>query len=916
MIPFPCQNSTNILLFSMMIEIKNDYRGAEWVRVDLHLHSPGVDSFVLPPGINLDSEEDRKRIIEQYVGQLKQMKIKVGAITDYNGVREDWFLSIKERAEKEGIVIFPGVELSIRAGKYGLHILLIFEKDTDVANLNNFIKYLGRDKKDLIKGRKHKDLDLEETLEKALKKIREYYNCLVIFPHPNEGDSKGLLNSFSPKDAVKFLKEINPDALEYLSSTSRSKLRDAGLGEEFFNKIIENSDPKSIDEIGGKKRDKKTRVTYLKLSDFTLDAVKLALHDPEVRVRLYDPPHMTHNRIRNIIINGSAFLKNINLALSPEINTLIGGRGVGKSAIIEAIRYCMDLPVYQDKEARENFVYSVIGSGGEIIVEVERYYGQKKKIYQIKRIIGKEPEIWETKGDKLSLDTSELFEGKAPVIIGQKELYHLALDRAFQLKLVDELIGEEVRKKQMELLEFIEKLKNNARETIDLKKKLAKKDEYEQELKIVEDKIKVYERLGVAQKLKRLTDILEDDRRVIEASEKVEEIIDNLKSLLDLSKDELASQEIYLKRGKSEGRDVLFKIGEIIKEMRIILENLMKSLVSQLEEKRGIQYKLVKEWKKIKEKVEEEIEKIKRELVGKELKPEKLEELTKKKARLQPLIKELAKIEKQLENKINERENIKQIVKQKRHELFKVRVNEINKINQELEEKLRLRVEFEKDKDAFEKKFKRLLSGSGIHSSAVDSILNRKEIAIDGLSLSEYVSKGIDKFVEEFGLTKTMAGKIINWFFNDEILFELETLFPEDKVIIELNIDGEYKNIEDLSAGQKATALLLLLFAHKDRILILDQPEEDLDNRFIYEDVVKILRGFKGKRQFIIATHNANIPVIGDSELTVVLEAKAGRCNIIEKGAIDKASIKFYVKNIMEGGEEAFKRRAEKYGGV
>jgi ABC-type bacteriocin/lantibiotic exporter with double-glycine peptidase domain len=102
----------------------------------------------------------------------------------------------------------------------------------------------------------------------------------------------------------------------------------------------------------------------------------------------------------------------------------------------------------------------------------------------------------------------------------------------------------------------------------------------------------------------------------------------------------------------------------------------------------------------------------------------------------------------------------------------------------------------------------------------------------------------------------------------------------------------------------------------EDRILILDQPEEDLDNRFIYEDVVKELRTLKGKRQIIIATHNANIPVIGDSELIIVLDKQEGACKIVDKGSVDKETIKEHVKRIMEGGEEAFRRRAEKYGRI
>jgi hypothetical protein len=101
-----------------------------------------------------------------------------------------------------------------------------------------------------------------------------------------------------------------------------------------------------------------------------------------------------------------------------------------------------------------------------------------------------------------------------------------------------------------------------------------------------------------------------------------------------------------------------------------------------------------------------------------------------------------------------------------------------------------------------------------------------------------------------------------------------------------------------------------------------DQPEDDLDNRFVYEDVVQILREQKGlkdqrkRRQIIAATHNANIPVLGDAELVLALETRDGRAHIVGCASIDDSATWELVKTIMEGGEEAFQRRAEKYGGL
>jgi chromosome segregation protein len=168
-----------------------------------------------------------------------------------------------------------------------------------------------------------------------------------------------------------------------------------------------------------------------------------------------------------------------------------------------------------------------------------------------------------------------------------------------------------------------------------------------------------------------------------------------------------------------------------------------------------------------------------------------------------------------------------------------------------------------------------------------------------------------------------MADRLVQWLTAEESrLFDLETLIPPDALRVELKVDGLYRSVDRLSVGQRATVILLLLFALEGRVLILDQPEDDLDNRFVYEDGVPILREQKGlkdqskRRQIIAATHNANIPVLGDAELVLALETREGRAEIVGCTSIDDPAARELVKAIMEGGEEAFQRRAEKYGGL
>jgi len=899
-----------------------DYIGAEWIRVDFHLHSPGVESFTLPSGINLSSNEDRKKLVEEYVKRLKEAGIKIAGITDYSGIREEWFMPIKEKAEKEGIKVFPGVELDVlfAGGKYGLHLLIIFEENEDVAGINRFIHSLDKNPQNSLftSQRKHRPLESRLELEEITKEIRNRYNCLIIFPHPEQ--DKGLFKTYSPSQSAKYLEKIKPDAVEYYSpKTKDSLISTRNIDEENLKRIaiLENSDPKSLDEIGTKKRDEKLRTTYLKLSDFTLDAVKLALHDPQVRIKVYEKPKMIHDRIIKVKINGTTFLSNIEISLNPELNSLIGGRGVGKSAILEAIRYCLGLPVYQDEDARRKFVYDVVGSGGEIEVKIERFYGDKKIRYLFKRTIGKEPEIIDLESSqKISLDVHQLFDGKNPILIGQKELYYVAGDRKFQLSLTDDLIGEEIKKKQKELDETIKKLNENAEQIVRLREKLTKKDEYEQELKNIEDEIKIFEKLKVVDKLRRWTNIIDNEQRLNKAGEVLKETVKQVEIALEEGKDSIEGQIAYLKKGKPEGKEFVDEAINILFQFNNFIKKILEDLKTKGQEAASYYEDVRIKWDAYKKRVEKEVNEIRRKLGKENLKPERLEELIGRKTNLQALIKEMEKVEKELKSKLEERKRIKEEMKKKRHELFKIRQKEIEKINNLLKGRARLRIEFEKEMSGFEQEIKSLISGSGIRGTVIENIIKREDLAIDGMMLSEYIDEGEEKLKKEFGFTDAMAKKFAEFFSDDRKRFKLETVFPEDRIIIELKVNEDYKPIEELSVGQKATALLLLLFAYENRILIFDQPEEDLDNRFIYEDVVKILREFKGKRQIIVATHNANIPVIGDSELIFVLEAKKDKCMIIDKGSVDKDSIKQAIKHIMEGGEEAFKLRIEKYGGI
>jgi energy-coupling factor transporter ATP-binding protein EcfA2 len=883
--------------------------GANWIKADFHLHSPSIHSFTLPSGFNLNSKNDLERLVKNYITKLNETQIQIGAITDYQQIRKEWFELLQKTAEKEDIFIFPGIELSITSGR-GLHILLIFDYNQDIDAINRYIQSLDKEPhKPLINAdRSHRDITLQKNLIEVLNDIKSIFQTLIVFPHPE--DKNGLIKEFQPKEAAELIKLA--DAIEFISDESKNRLNSTGVINNFWwgnFPILENTDPKSIDEIGCKKRDGKTRCTFLKLSSVSVNAFKIALHDPSLRVSTYTKPDFRRDRIVSVKVEGSRFLKDVDIKFNKDLNTLIGGRGVGKSAIVETIRYCLDLPVYSEKSFREDFVKSVVGSGGKIELSVERVFGDTQQCYKIKRIIGQLPEV-----EDRDIPPTELFEEKPPLLLGQKELYALSLDDMFQLSLIDELIGDEIKKESNEFKKLLLKLEENATQLLQLQKKINQKEEIEQRIKTINEHIKTFQELGVVEKMAKHTALIEDDKSINRSYKEFKKQIEELKEKFEESVSVLKSEANLLSNGKSIEKNILAEASGSLSEFNSYLENLKNDFTQKTKKYLDKFNLIINKWQERKKTYETEINEIKKELSSKGLAPDRYEALIKEKAMLGPLLKEYEKINEQIKNLQKEREKIKSAIKEKRHQLFTVRKNKIEELNKKLVGRIQMEVLYLANQSEFKESFKNLLSGSGVSRDAIDNIIDGEKVNIDGIELSKAIAEGIEKIKELFSLTDAISTRITNWFSEKEKLYELETIFPDDKIIIKLKVGDGYSELSKLSAGQKATALLILLFAQDDRILIIDQPEEDLDNRFIYEDVVKILREIKNKRQIILVTHNANIPVLGDADQTIVLDASSETCRIADYGSIDKKTITDNIKSIMEGGEEAFRRRIEKYG--
>jgi ABC-type cobalamin/Fe3+-siderophores transport system ATPase subunit len=147
---------------------------------------------------------------------------------------------------------------------------------------------------------------------------------------------------------------------------------------------------------------------------------------------------------------------------------------------------------------------------------------------------------------------------------------------------------------------------------------------------------------------------------------------------------------------------------------------------------------------------------------------------------------------------------------------------------------------------------------------------------------------------------------------------ELKTIWKPPLPVIRVRTKGSVPkqiSVNQLSDGQKHTILLTIaMLAESNLPLVIDQPEDDLDNAFIFDSVVSTLRSVKERRQVIVVTHNANIAVLGDSELILPMRRSGDKGTVADRGSIDRTETKKSVQAILEGGELAFRRRQEIYG--
>ena len=848
--------------------------GSCWLRADFHLHTKADDEFDYNGEIN-----DFGR---QYIDQLKAQGIGIGVITNHNKFDKDEFVSLCKKAKKVGIGLFPGVEFSL---KEGIHILIVFDHkwykgETDHINKfieNAFYGIANYNSPDYPNSR----FNLKETVE-ALNKIGSAY--FIVLAHID--DRNGLFKVLEGRTLEDFIKQA---AFKKVLAVQKK------VSDDNYNRLCALANRKiacvegSDNAHGGIKAIGDGRVTYIKVGDLNFEALEYALTDPDHRVSPKEKPEIKNSYIKSISFEGG-LLDDTRIDLSPELNTLIGIRGSGKSSILELIRYTLGIPLADssaDPTYKNDLVEYVLKSGGKSVVTI---FNREQGEYRIEKIYGQKEDIF--KDDVLQPDISIDAIFDRPVYFGQKDLSNKK-DADFEADLIQRLIGTRLKPVQSKIdrkKREIESLISELEKLQDLK---ALKKETGTLIENSKHQLKIYKDKGVEEKLKQQTHFDSDISKITQFQKGIANYIKDLESLVD-EYDYFFQQEIS---GSELNMELFKQIKQLKNELKTEFDKIRKIRESSTTIHEKVEVVISKINAK-KEGLKEEFAKIKREInTDDTINPDNFLTLNRQMETARLKLKEIERSEKkrtELERSLQERLSELNNLWLEEYRLLKAEVDRIN----EAESKLTIQVLFKERRDKFRDKLKQEFRGSNIRETAYDEI---------GSTYKDFIEIYRD------------ASKL-NGILNENQVVEFKRRFSKNlsslltyKVDNRISIKYNGKPLDKHSLGQRASALILFLLAQRENnVLIIDQPEDDLDNQTIYDEVIKELKKIKGNMQFIFATHNANIPVLGDSEKVIACTYDDKKMEV-HSGTIDNHETQRSIVDIMEGGDEAFNRRKNIY---
>jgi ABC-type lipoprotein export system ATPase subunit len=829
--------------------------------------------------------------------------IEVIGITDHYRVRDS--AGLVRAARAAGIHAFSGFEA---VTKDGVHFLCLFDPDKD-DSLERFIGECGIH--DTDQDSPTGSLDALELLDCADK-----WGATCIAAHVTHNG--GLLKSLSGQSRINVwtsplllacalpgpVKDAPDSICPMLENRDAQHKRSRQLA------IINASDVNDPEDLR-----KDGSSCLIKMSNVSVEAFRQAFLDPESRIRLHsDSQPESHAEFLAITWEGG-FLDDTSVHFNENLNVLVGGRGTGKSTMIESMRYVLGLePLGEEaSKAHEGVVRQVLRSGTKISLLV-RSHKPSVRCYAIERSVPNPPIVKDESGEVMSLSPQDVMPGVE--VFGQHEISELTKSPEKLTLLLERFMDRDSslssRKAKLRL-----ELERSRRRIVDVRQEMQALEERLAALSGLEETQKRFQQAGLEERLREKSLLVREKRLFMNVKER----LDSMRTLHDELVEGLPIDTAFVSNKALEGlpnADVLRDIEKTLGVLTDRLKGVSKEFAQALKDTDDAIGDIKSRWDERRKGIETTYEKLLRELQKSNIDGaefirlrERIEELRPLKDKKLNLNRDLDAHEAHRRNLLSEWEDIKAAEYRETQRAAK-------KVSRKLRDRIRVEVTMAGDRDPLEHLLREV---GGNLVAALERLRGVEQLSLP--ELAKVCREGKDSLKKKYGFPAGAAERIANA--GLDLFMKIEELELPATTRIELNTapEGEpqvWQSLEALSTGQKATAVLLLLLLESDAPLVVDQPEDDLDNRFITEGVVPIMRQEKRRRQFVFSTHNANIPVLGDAELILGLaasgEAKEGHARMSPEhmGSIDVQPVRELVEEILEGGKDAFEMRRSKYG--
>lgn len=897
-----------------------NWAGSRWWKFDFHAHTPKSEDY------GKGNSQDQLKALTPRDWLLNYMKAGIDcvAITDHNS--GDWIDDLKSarhnlQTEKpEGyrdIYLFPGVEISVQGG---IHILAIFSEEkgkSDIDSLLGSVTYAG------THGRC--DSCTEKSAIEVIKKIE--LNHGIAIPAHVDDEFAGLFKKFSGNTLAQILDSESLFSMEVINKTfdypaiykEKNPNWTSVLGSDSHHP--NNSNGNSFGKYPG------SHFTWVKMSKPTIEGLRLALLDGKsLSIKRSDewsgdPNDYNHIVIEEIIVKDSKYIgrgdgREFSCRFNPWLNTIIGGRGTGKSSILEFIRLCLnrrdELPKALENDFEKYSQVSARGCEGLLTHDTKIILFIRKDGIRFKI-------IWDNKTQEVNIcqenDSGnwEVVEGdvkqRFPVrIFSQKQIFELSKDPIALLRIIDtatEVGYREWVKKQTQLESQYLSLRAQIREKSSLFKM---ESEIRGELDDIKNRLKIFEDKGYSIILKEYS-----------LSHRREDAISNWKNnWIDLHEKigNLCQQIVPQRIDGEDFRDLA--------EFQVIQDKIIADFIKIQEKMRDLAGnartvildgdRMISESELIRQ-ITDHTEKY--ETLKTTLEKDGIFDLTEYDAilgRKQALIQNLEKIaiiKKESDFLQGEAKTCLEKIESSRKEISTKRGSFLSRLlsgNQSVS----IQVLPFGDKENVESEFRKLIEREdGRFESDIAHLLQK--IYDNPVTGHSVLKNGINKIIaEDFSDVKDrrFGEHIIR--LDPEKIDRIMCFFPEDTLDVQYHDSKQNKfvSIEQGSPGQKNAALLAFLLIYGSEPLILDQPEDDLDNQLIYNSIVAQLKEIKRKRQVIVVTHNANVVVNGDSENVIPLYVDtSAQTRISKSNGLQDQEIRIKICDILEGGKDAFESR-------